>query len=173
MLPGAYALDNSTDAVAFRDMVLNAFSANVGQDLEAGAAAQGLSFWQAVNMASIVQRESRDPGDQPLVASVFYNRLRSERGLGATVTIQYVLGRPGDWWPRLRSGDANLDTRYNGNRYKGLPPTPISNPGLNALRAVAFPAQTDYLYFSTRCDGLGHFYASTFEQFEAGLNCGN
>ena len=61
-------------------------------------AARGLTFWQVIVLASIVQRESRSPAEQKLIASVFYNRLNSKKGLAATVTLQYALGRPGNWW---------------------------------------------------------------------------
>ena len=170
LMPGQYTVDNGTSAVTFRDMMLEAFGSAIGTELEGAAAARGLSFWQVVILASIIQRESGDPADQPLVASVFYNRLASNRGLAATVTLQYALGRPGNWWPRVTN--INADSPYNTYRYRGLPPSPISNPGPDAIRAAAYPAQTDYLYFSARCDGQGHFYARTFEEFQQGLNCG-
>lgn len=169
MFPGSYTLDNNTSAVQFRDMMLNNFAANVSAQVQADAAAHGLTFWQAVTLASIIQKESNTPDDQKLVASVFHNRLKQGKGLSATVTIQYALGVPGNWWPRVRS--VNIDSPYNTYLYQGLTPTPISNPSLSAILAAVYPADTNYLYFSAKCGGGGHFFASTFAEFEQGIKC--
>jgi UPF0755 protein len=171
MFPGTYAIENSTSAIQFRDMALNAFAANVGGQIQADAAARGLTFWQVIVMASIVQRESYSASEQKLIASVFYNRLAASKGLAATVTLQYALGRPGNWWPRVVGGMINTDSRYNTNIYPGLPPSPIANPGLEAIMAAVYPAQTEYQYFSGKCGGGGNFYARTFEEFKQGLAC--
>jgi cell division protein YceG involved in septum cleavage len=171
MFPGTYTVENSTSAMQFRDMALNAFAANVGGQIQADAAARGLTFWQVIVMASIVQRESYAASEQKLIASVFYNRLAASKGLAATVTLQYALGRPGNWWPRVVGGTINTDSRYNTNIYPGLPPSPISNPGLEAIVAAVYPAQTEYQYFSGKCGGGGNFYARTFEEFRQGLQC--
>src|SRR5258706_683434 len=171
MFPGTYSLDNSTSAVQFRDMMLNAFGAAVSGQVQADAAANGLTFWQAITLASIVQRESGAASEQKLIASVFYNRLAANKGLTASVTLQYALGHPGNWWPRLTPGTASIQSPYNTNLNAGLPPSPIANPGLDAILATIYPAKTDYLYFSAKCGGGGNFYARTFEEFKVGLKC--
>jgi UPF0755 protein len=84
-------------------------------------------------------------------------------------TVQYALGynlEQGTWWTNPLSGaDLDFDSLYNTYQVPGFPPGPISNPSLNALRAVAFPAQTPYYYFRARCDNSGlHNFAETFEQ---------
>lgn len=170
MLPGDYTLDNTTTAVDFRNMMLSAFAAGVGGDVQGGFAAQGLSVWEAVNMASIIQRESYDPESQKIIASIFFNRRARGMALGSYAGLQYAYGRPGDWWPRLTRSMLDADSPYKLTVYRGLPPTPISNPGLSALLAVAFPAQTDYLYFNAGCNG-GNVYARTYEEFRQTLNC--
>jgi LysM repeat protein len=172
MFPGTYTLDNNTSAVQFRDMLLNAFAANVSPQVQADSAARGLTFWQIVVLASVVQRESYTLSEQKLIASVFYNRLAANRGIAATVTLQYALGQPGNWWPRIVGSTINTNSPYNTNIYLGLPPTPIASPGLDAILATVYPAQTDYQYFSAKCGGGGNFYARTWEEFEQGLKCG-
>lgn len=167
MLPGTYTLQNDTSAVQFRDMMLDAFNANAAAIAQA-AAPQGISAYQAVILASIIQKESGDPNEQRLVASVFYNRLNSDKALGATVTLMYALGRPGAWWP-YPSGQTGLDSPYNTFIYGGFPPTPISSPSISALQAVASPAQTNYLYFTGNCNGPGNLYAETYEQHLANV----
>ncbi len=171
MFPGAYTVENSTTAVQFRDMLLSAFDANVGQQIRADSAARGRSFWEIIVVASIVQRESYAIHEQRLIASVFYNRLAANKGIQATVTLQYALGRPGNWWPRIVGNTINTDSPYNSNIYPGLPPSAISNPGLDAIRAAVYPEQTEYQYFSARCDGGGNFYTKTYEEFKQGLQC--
>jgi hypothetical protein len=169
MFPGSYSLENATSAVQFRDMMLNAFAANVSGQVQADAAARGLTFWEAVVLASIIQKESGAPSEQALIGSVFHNRLSQNKGLAATVTIQYAIGVPGNWWPRVRS--VNVKSPYNTYIYAGLPPGPISNTTLSAIMAAVYPAQTNYLYFSGKCGGGGNFYAATFAEFEQGLKC--
>jgi cell division protein YceG involved in septum cleavage len=172
MFPGTYNLENSTSAVQFRDMLLNAFAANVSGQIQADAAARGYSFWQVIVLASIVQRESHSPNEQKLIASVFYNRLAASKGIAATVTLQYALGRAGNWWPRVVGSMINTDSPYNTNIYAGLPPSPIASPGLGAILAAVYAPKTDYQFFSAKCGGGGNFYTVTYEEFKKGLQCG-
>jgi cell division protein YceG involved in septum cleavage len=172
MFPGTYTLDNNTSAVQFRDILLNAFAANVSAQMQADSAARGLTFWQVIVLASVVQRESYALSEQKLIASVFYNRLAANKGIAATVTLQYALGQPGNWWPRIVGSTINTKSPYNTNIYLGLPPTPIASPGLDAILATVYPAQTDYQFFSAKCGGGGNFYTRTYEEFLQGLKCG-
>lgn len=166
MLPGTYALTNDMTAAQFRDMVLDSFGVTTG-----GIAASNLTSYQTVILASIIQRESRDPNEQRLISSVFHNRMNAGKGLGATVTLQYAVGRAGDWWPRPYAGITDLDSPYNTNRRLGLPPTAISNPSVSALQAAANPAQTNYFYFTGNCEGTHNLYAATYEEHLANTQC--
>jgi UPF0755 protein len=168
--PGTYTVQNDTTAEQFRDMLLSAFAANVTPQMRADAAAQGVSFYQALIIASIVQRESRAPEIQPLIASVLYNRLRDGNRLAQTVTVQYALGRPGNWWPRVTASGLEVDSPYNSYTRRGLPPTPIDSPGLSAIRAAVYPAQTEYRYHTAACGG-GVAFAVTYEEHLANVNC--
>jgi len=171
MLSGTYTITAEMDAVQFRDLILANFAANVPEAYEGMAAARGLSFWQALTLASIVQRESWDATDQRMVAGVFHNRLAAGRPLGATVTMMYALGRPGQWWYPSGRIDFNQAHPYNTLRNRGLPPSPICSPSLSVLAAALEPAQHDYYYFNIRCGGGGNFYARTYEEFKSGLQC--
>ncbi len=112
---------------------------------------QGLNLYQAITLASIVQREVSNPDDAAKVAQVFLSRYRQGIKLGSDVTYQYIADRLGV------DRDTNLDSPYNTRRYAGLPPGPIAVPGLNALEAVANPASTDYLYFLSGDDDVTYF----------------
>jgi hypothetical protein len=171
LLPGAYTLQNETTAEDFRNMLLEAFAANISPQMRADAAAQGVSFYQALIVASIVQREVRGPETQKLVASVYYNRLRDGNRLASTVPIQYALGAAGNWWPRVSGSALETETPYNTYTRPGLPPTPVDNPGISAIVAAVYPAQTDYYYHTASCDGSGEAFAVTYEEHLANVNC--
>ncbi|HWQ28370.1 MAG TPA: endolytic transglycosylase MltG, partial [Dehalococcoidia bacterium] len=131
-----------------------------------------LTPWQVVTLASIVEREARVPEERPLIASVFLNRLRLGIPLQADPTVQYALANDpanveafGYWKSELTVDDLRLDSPYNTYVYVGLPPGPICNPGLDAIRAVLRPAQTNYLFFVAKPDG-SHAFAETLEEHE-------
>lgn len=112
--------------------------------------AQGLTLYEGITLASIIQRESGG-NDQAQIAQVFFSRLALDMVLGSDVTYQYIADKTGV--PR----DVNLDSPYNTRRYPGLPPGPISAPGLAALKAVADPAEGDYLFFLSGDDNITYF----------------
>jgi hypothetical protein len=171
LFPGTYTVENDTTAEQFRDMLLSAFAANVTPQMRADAAAQGVTFYQALVIASVVQREVRSPDTQKLVASVIYNRYRDGNRLASTVTVQYALGGPGNWWPRVTGQGLKVDSPYNSYTLPGLPPGPIDSPGLSAILAGVYPAQTDYYYHTQACDGSGEKFAVTYEEHLANVNC--
>lgn len=111
--------------------------------------------YEALIMASIVEKETGRPADRPMIASVFLNRLRLGMLLQTDPTVIYGMGERFDG--NLRKRDLQTDTPYNSYLRPGLPPTPIAMPGLAALRAVLHPAQSDKLYFVARGDGSSEF----------------
>lgn len=169
LAPGEYLLPRTTDAQGLVAQLLERFSGELTPNLEAGFAARGLTVYQAVTLASIVEREAVVADEMPLIASVFYNRLAIGMILQSDPTVQYALGynaARGAWWTTPLSGsDLRFDSPFNTYLYPGLPPTPIANPGLAALTAAAYPAQSTYYFFQARCDGSGlHNFAETYEQ---------
>lgn len=169
LYPDSYILPRTTTVAQLADVLLRNFLLHLSVDLREGFRRQGLTVYQAVTLASIVQRESVEEDEAPLIASVYLNRLRMPMKLDADPTVQYAIGYnpvQRTWWTHpLGVVDLQVVSPYNTYINDGLPPSPIANPGLNALRAVANPAQSDYLYFSARCDGSGyHEFAKTFEE---------
>ena len=127
-------------------------------DREWAQRAKGLPYqnpYQALTMASIVEKETGQATDRPMVASVFVNRLKSGMLLQTDPTVIYGLGEAFDG--NLRKRDLLTDTAYNTYTRAGLPPTPIAMPGVAALRAALNPPATDYLYFVARGDGSSEF----------------
>jgi UPF0755 protein len=169
LFPGSYTLPRETTLPELNAILLESFEETLTAELQAGFTQQDLSVFEAVTLASIVERESIDREEMPMIASVFLNRLQAGIKLEADSTVQYALGYNSghdSWWKSpLSSADLSIDSQYSTYRYPGLPPGPIANPGLSALRAVAFPAQTPYYYFRAACDGSGkHLFAQTFEE---------
>lgn len=111
--------------------------------------------YQALIMASLVEKETGQAKDRPLVASVFLNRLQAGMLLQTDPTVIYGLGS--DFDGNLRKQHLQNDTPYNTYTRPGLPPTPIAMPGVAALQAALHPARTQYLYFVARGDGSSAF----------------
>jgi UPF0755 protein len=169
LFPGIYTLPRETTLQQLIPALLSRFDENVSSELRAGFAEQGLTLYQAVTLAAIVEREAIIDDEMPMIASVFFNRLAAGARLDSDPTVQYALGyneAQNTWWTNLLSlADLAFDSPYNTYIYTGLPPGPICNPGPAALRAVAFPAQTPYYYFRAACDGSGrHAFAVTFDE---------
>ncbi len=125
-----------------------------------------------VRLASIVEREYRRADEAPLIASVFANRLRYNIGLYSCATIVYILTeiKGKDHPDRITEKDTRIESPYNTYLYAGLPPAPISNPGLTALKAAANPPKTDYYYFRLIDEETGtHTFTKNFDDHkEAG-----
>jgi UPF0755 protein len=169
LFPDTYEIAPTMTAEELVGLMLSNFDQRIDDDLRQGFTAQGLSLYEAVTLASIVEREAVIADERPHIASVFLNRLAIGMNLDADPTVQYAVAssRNGEWWPQLSLADLEFDSPYNTYRYPGLPPGPIASPGLDSLRAVAFPLVTNDFYFRAVCDGSGrHAFAETFEEHQ-------
>lgn len=112
-------------------------------------AEQNILWTTGLKLASIIQREAGGKGDMPLIAGIMWNRLEQGMNLEIDATIQYARGKAeAGWWAPIKSADiTDIDSPYNTYKYKGLPPHPIGNPGLEAIEAVLHPVETDCLYY--------------------------
>jgi UPF0755 protein len=169
LFPDQYTLPRVIQAEQLVTLLMDHFFAALTPEMRDGFAAQGLDVYQAVTLASIVQREAVEQDEQPLIASVFLNRLAVGMRLDGDPTVQYALGydaASNSWWKSpLSLADLEIISPYNTYQNTGLPPGPIANPSLSALQAVAKPASTSYYYFRARCDGSRrHAFAETFEE---------
>lgn len=125
----------------------------------------GLTPIQIVTLASLVERETPDAEERPLVAGVFYNRLRKGYPLQCDPTVQYALALEGHAIKDVKPQDLKVDSPYNTYTHRGLPPGPIANPGEASLRAALAPTASDYLYFVANDEG-GHFFARTLAEHD-------
>jgi UPF0755 protein len=120
---------------------------------------------QVLTMASIVEKETGLPEERGLVAGVFYNRLKRHMPLGADPTVRFAVRK---FTAPLTKSDLAVESPYNTRRFPNLPPAPICNPGLAAIYAALFPAETEALYFVAMDDGSGaHFFTTNMEAHNA------
>lgn len=131
---------------------------------------QDVLWTSALKIASIVQREAAGKEDMPLIAGILWNRLLNDQPLEIDATIQYARGNTGSgWWAPIKATDIqNIDSPYNTYKNKGLPPTPISNPGMDAIDAVLNPEETDCYYYLHDKDRQIHC-AVTFEEHQINI----
>ncbi|MFZ6020269.1 MAG: endolytic transglycosylase MltG [Chloroflexota bacterium] len=169
LFPGEYRFRRDASVREVVAAFLDRFNEQVDANLREGFSRQGLTLHEAVTLASIVHREGVVEEERPMIASVFYNRLRAGMKLDADPTVQYALGYNSiqqTWWTNpLSRDDLMVNSPYNTYQITGLPPAPICNPSLSAFQAVAYPADSPYFYFRARCDGSRkHSFAKTFEE---------
>lgn len=119
-----------------------------------------MSLEEVITLASIVEKEAVKDEDRPLIAGVFYNRLKIDMPLQSDATIQYIFE---ERKKIVTYNDLKIDSPYNSYKNKGLPPTPIANPGIKSIEATLYPTESKNLYFVATMDG-GNNYSETYEQ---------
>jgi len=174
LFPSLYKFGASTTATELVGQQLAAFGSAWSKIDLADARASGLTPYQVLTIASMVERETVAPEERPLVAAVIYNRLAKGMPLGIDATIRYGLRIPGT--RPLTKAQLATDTPYNTDLNKGLPPTPIGNPGAASMKAAAHPANVDYLYYVRMPDKVHHFFTADESEFckkavEYGYSC--
>ena len=118
---------------------------------------------EVLTLASLIEKETGQPEERPLVSSVFHNRLQRNMPLACDPTVIYAVKRVKEYDGILHRSDLEIDSPYNTYLYPGLPPGPIANPGLAAIEAALAPAQTDYLFFVSKNDGT-HAFSRTYQE---------
>jgi UPF0755 protein len=160
LYPDSFQRTSTTTAAQIVQESIAEMQQHLTPSLRAAFAKQGLSTYQGIVLASVVEKEVSKSSDRPQVAQVFLLRLSKGMMLGSDVTAMYGSQLAG------QGGSLSYDTPYNTLIHTGLPPTPISNVDDSALQAVAHPATTDWLYFVAGDDGVTHF-SHTLEEHEA------
>lgn len=175
MFPDTYLFPKDYSAAQIAKIMMDNFEKKYSPEIRSKIKALGLSEDEGVILASIMEREARSKEARRMVASILLKRLKIGMGLNADATLQYALGYQASeksWWKRhLTSDDKKVQSPYNTYLYKGLPPTPIANPSVSSLQAVAdADPNIPYLYYYHDSKGNSH-YAKTLE--EHNLNIAN
>lgn len=168
LFPETYRIPVDYDATQLLDLMLTTFGERFTPERRQLAAQKGMTIYEVVTLASIVEREAVIPEERPIIAGVYLNRLEQGMYLQSDPTVQYALGYQedtGQWWkiPMSLEEDVPFDSLYNTYLYPGLPQGPICSPGLASLQAVLEPAETTYLFFFSKFDG-SHAFAETYEE---------
>ncbi|MSO47038.1 MAG: endolytic transglycosylase MltG [Thermoleophilia bacterium] len=163
LFPATYDVGLPTNANQLVKDQLGAFAANIASVDFAYAESRNLTRYDVLKIASLIEREARAPEDRRKVSAIIYNRLRADMPTGMESGIQYATGA----WGILTASDLELESPYNLWVRRGLPPTPICNPGLASLKAAANPAKVDYLYmYAIKGDAKGrHYFTNNYDDF--------
>lgn len=168
-LAGEYEIDRDCSVEEFVQNLIDQTAAQFTPEVIDAFTQRNLTPYQAITLASVIEREAVHDEEKPTIASVFLNRLLVNMALQSDPTVQYALGwdeQTQTWWKTpLTAADLSVFSPYNTYIVNGLPPTPICSVSINSLIAVAFPQQTDYYYFRSACDGSGyHVFAESYSE---------
>lgn len=173
LFPATYDMLKGAPVGRLVEEQLVAFKENFGPSMVAAARTLHVTPYQLLIVASMVEREALIPGDRAKIAAVIYRRLAAGMPLGIDATIYYAVeqatGTP-TYTGELTEAQLHIDSPYNTRTHLGLPPTPISNPGLASIEAAAHPAHVSYLYYVNGADGCGEMaFSNTAAEFEANV----
>ena len=154
LFPNTYKFAKGTTAEQVVEMMLSEFKAQWIGTFDEEASNLGRTQHEIITLASIIEKEAQSKSERPRISSVFHNRLKRGWRLQADPTVLYALGNPERL---LTKADLRVNSPYNTYVYKGLPPGPIANPGIDSIIAALRPEETSYLYFVAVGDGKHHF----------------
>ena len=163
LFPATYELPHKPTVDDLIARQLDAFKQYMSQVNMSYAKSKNLTPYDVLIIASMIEREAAVDKDRPLIAAVIYNRLHQGIPLEIDATIRFA---ENNYTKPLTDSDLALDSPYNTYTNSGLPPTPISNPGLASIKAAARPANVDYLYYVAKPNGCGHFFTSSYSEFQ-------
>ena len=164
LFPKTYEITIDYTAKDVIEMLLAQYQLETGSLDYSFASEKGLSRYDILKIASLIEKEAYVPEERALISAVIHNRLDAGMPLGIDATLCYFLNK---WDGELTESDLKTDTEYNTRLYAGLPPTPICNPGLASIEAALNPADVDYLYFViTDSEKHTHKFSTTLEEHE-------
>ena len=160
LLPDTYRVYANSNLEEVLDKVFANMEEKITPDMREEIKKQGKTFYQVLTMASIVEREAGDEAEMKMVADIFWRRLNKNWALQSCATVNYVTGKSS---PAVSGIDKQIDSPYNTYKYPGLPPGPIGNPSLTAIKATIYPTANNYWYFMAGTDGITR-YARTLDE---------
>jgi len=171
LYPDTYNFTPDSTPNEIIESMLTNFDAKIPQDMRDRAAEMGLTLYEVMTFASLVEREAAVSEERPIIADIYQKRYVEGWRLDADPTVQYAIGSTGDWWPELTGDDLYVESPYNTYQVMGLPPGPIANPGYSSIRAVLFPADSPYYFFFAKADGSGyHLFATTLDEQQQNID---
>ena len=162
LFPETYRVPLGASPAELIELLVRQFQDAVGEDFGRRCLVKNLTTYQAVILASIIEKECKKPEERPIIAGVMFNRLHQKMRLQVNATLNYVLNTKNPWFTNAQIG---TQSPYNTYLHRGLPPTPICNPSLESLQAVLEPADVPYLYYVAQGDG-SNLFATTLEEHQ-------
>ena len=166
LFPETYALSRTTPASRLVELMVERFRTTFTEVV--GDRAAGVTTRELVTLASLVEKETAQPEERPIVSAVYRNRVNRGMPMQADPTVVYALVKAGRYDGNIRRSDLDFDSPYNTYRYPGLPPGPIAAPGRASLEAALSPSDAPYLYFVSRNDGT-HVFSETLKEHNANV----
>lgn len=166
LFPDTYRVDRGASEEQILQIMGQEFMKRFTPELQSQAEALGLSAYEAIILASLIEREAQLARERPMVARVFLNRLKIDMPLQSCATIQYILGYPKE---ELTIADTQLPSLYNTYLHPGMPPGPVANPGQASLQAAVNPADGDWLYFVVDGKTGGHRFSRNLSEHEEAI----
>lgn len=164
--PSTYNFPTGVTEKELLEFMVREFDKRFTPEMRQQAAKRKISIRDIVTMASLVEEEAVFKNEQTRIAGVFYKRLDIGMRIESDTTIQYILGEQKE---ELTIADTKIDNPYNTYMYAGLPPGPISSPGIEAIKATLNPEKTDYLFFVAQKDGH-HRFTKTFREHQRAID---
>jgi UPF0755 protein len=164
MFPDTYRFSRYMPPEYLVKTFVNRFHEMVTPELKVQAKTMGMTLQEVVTLASVIEKETGLAKERSLVSGVFHNRLRRNIPLQSDPTVIYALAY---FDGNIRKADLSVDSPYNTYKVRGLPPGPIANPGLAAIRAALYPTPSDFVYFVSRNDGSHKFSVTLAEHNKA------
>ncbi len=174
LFPDTYLLPKTSSATKAVSIMENTFDIKVDEEIRAAIAKTLYSLDQTIIMASLLERETITDAERPVVAGILYKRLEADWPLQVDASVQYAVANSkkssqlDDWWPILSRANLETNSPYNSYKFTGLPPAPISNPGLSSIKAAAMPKESKYWFYIHDPEGKIH-YAKTTEEHNANV----
>jgi len=161
LFPDTYKFRKEDDLDSIIIKMLDNFDDKLTGQMRSDIKNQNRSIFEIVTMASILEKEVNSSGERKIASGIFWKRIKDNYPLESDATLSYILG---DKEVSHSIEDTKIDSPYNSYRYKGLPPTPINNPGLDALLAAIYPQESDYYFFLTKPDTGEAVFSKTLQE---------
>lgn len=162
LYPDTYYFPKGTSERAIMEVMLRQMQTRITLEMRAKSQSMNLTMHEVLTLASIVEKETGKSAERPTIASVFHNRMARGMRLESDPTAVYGVDLQGG---PVTASHVREENPYNTYKINGLPPTPIASPGIDAIKAVLYPADTNYLFFVAKGDG-GHVFSVTYEQHQ-------
>lgn len=161
LFPDTYRIFKNASAEEIIFKMLDNFGRKISPEMALEIKRQNKNIHEIITMASVVEKEVRSQEDMKIVSGIFWNRIKNGQALESCATLAYILGLNKS---QYSAEDTKIDSPYNTYKYRGLPPGPIANPGLNAIMAAIYPEDTDYNYFLSDPATGKTIYGKTFDE---------